>query len=54
MNFRKLGTILPGLSAALMLSCSDSDTGAGPAAGDGLTVNPLHLEALATAETSYL
>ena len=51
MNFRKLGTILPGLSAALMLSCSDSDTGDGPAAGDGLTVSPLTIEAVATAET---
>ena len=51
MNFRKLGTILLGLSAALMLSCSDSDTGDGPAAGDGLTVSPLTIEAGATAET---
>ena len=33
MNFRKLGTILLGLSAALMLSCSDSDKNEGPAGG---------------------
>ena len=51
MNFRKLGTILLGLSAALMLSCSDSDKNEGPAAGDGLTVSPLSIEAGATTET---
>ncbi len=51
MNFRKLGTILLELSAALMLSCSDSDKNEGPAAGDGLTVSPLSIEAGATTET---